>query len=1787
MLGNPSVPAVALCVMALHEAAMASRPAHPAPEGARAPADGGLRRKSEPKRRLRRGAGPMDRLESIPEPVDVHAYAYAQRQRDDADDKRGDANSIGIGGHWKRKRRLRNALEPADSTPLNLKGQRKLSECKWYPQRDGCSNDPAYMPQEWLNDAAMLKPTSEACCSHFLGRKDCKLYPAISCEAGPGGAGPEPPTNADETSATCLWYPRNDGCTNDPDGIPPDLLNHPAMLKSTGEACCSQLLGREGCKLYPASGCKKSTSDVEASTSTSEAPTTCLWYPHRDGCSNDPNYIPNDPAMLKQTGEACCSHFMGKPDCKLYPASACEGESDGAGLEPTLDTAVSEQGATSSSEPLATCLWYPRQDGCTNDPDGIPPDLLNHPEMLKSTGEACCSQLLGREGCKLYPASGCKESTSDVDNVADSTPTSETPTTCLWYPHRYGCSNDPNIIPQDWLNDLAMLKQTGEACCLHFMGNSDCKLYPASGCEESTSDSVSVSDPAPATETLVTCLWYPRYDGCTNDPTTIPPDLVNHPEMLKSTGEACCLHFMGKSDCNLYPANGCEESTSDVESAAGLPPATETLVTCSWYPKYDGCSNDPENMPQDSAMLQATGEACCLHFMGKSDCNLYPASGCKESTSGNESAAGPPPAPETLVTCSWYPHYDGCSNDPEHAPQDPAMLKATGEACCLHFMGKSDCKLYPASGCNEGPAGSDLGPTSDTDVSSEPTSTSEALLSCQWYSDPIHRDGCGNNPDLIEDDWRGNPIILHPSAESCCDLFYPGKDCNHYADSRCAPAPASDASFSCLWYPDSRHRDGCANNPDMIEDDWHDNPLMLHTTAKSCCDLFYPGKYCKQYGDSRCGGETILSSCLWYPNPFYRDGCANNPDAIEDDWHDNPLMLHTTAEECCDLFYSGKTCKLYGDSRCPSHPMTESGQIEVVQSPDDSLSLGDSNTEACITPGWWVEWTNQDGCSNGEDYSEDWLAVPNMFFPSHEACCSYFFPGELCKTYDHGCTIDSTSFFGDCEDQWHPEPNSGVGCTNDGSGYPSSWKDDPDDRESFFFPTALECCQEYHDDGNCPVRDACYNGVTFLQITSSPTSGPTYGPNECMWHPTLEPGGAAQCDHSDSYPVSWRYPENSHTHLFGSHEECCRGAFGLDDCARVGICVTPSPTASPIQPTQSPSAMPTSDFFYVQHTSGLCVLDSRYPKPYYITTTFQDHALCCETSFAKDSCFASGPSDPPTSWWPTITPAPTTPYPTTTLVYFVDHFQGNCIENYSVGVPHYATTYEDFWSCCEHAHDPEKCLQDGPTRIPTSQPSREASALPSSPPSMVPSPPPSSEPSQAFHPTAMPTTFFWGQMMSITSVPTLRPTRTDCSNLWWHADTDPQSQGCTHLPSKSATLLFKSAEECCLHSFEGIDCSVRDDCNHGERVIFAQANLPQPDNTCDHLWHPDIDFDLDGCSNALAFPEGWKEPGPVTVKLVFNSSDECCQELYIERGYHCKIYSGCSTDSSTSHPTNHPTSASNIAPLSDAPCVFARWHMTTDFSKCSNSNVYDPNWLEEESAYFFDSPTECCLAVFNYEPCPIEDICDPEYYSELVPHREPASSSPLQTYLEIPTGIPTHSPLQRFNDLNVSPINCNTKSKRQCSKDAACAYDESRDICVMIGLLSEPEPSSSPTKPPTSGATPGSSCRLKSTRRKCAKDDRCTWQGSCMPKHSTLGDSTALGGGHLDAQTTGTSGSNCSGKWHPKTINDRRCSNSFDYPPVWDKDSEKYFFDSFERCCSVFYDGRCAREDFCGTPSTL
>ena len=44
--------------------------------------------------------------------------------------------------------------------------------------------------------------------------------------------------------------------------------------------------------------------------------------------------------------------------------------------------------------------------------------------------------------------------------------------------------------------------------------------------------------------------------------------------------------------------------------------------------------------------------------------------------------------------------------------------------------------------------------------------------------------------------------------------------------------------------------------------------------------------------------------------------------------------------------------------------------------------------------------------------------------------------------------------------------------------------------------------------------------------------------------------------------------------------------------------------------------------------------------------------------------------------------------------------------------------------------------------------------------------------------------------------------------------------------------------------------------------------------------------------------------------------------------------------------------------------------------RCSNSLDYPQFLLTDEELFFFDDAASCCKALFNYETCQIEDICD-------------------------------------------------------------------------------------------------------------------------------------------------------------------------------------------------------------------
>ena len=189
------------------------------------------------------------------------------------------------------------------------------------------------------------------------------------------------------------------------------------------------------------------------------------------------------------------------------------------------------------------------------------------------------------------------------------------------------------------------------------------------------------------------------------------------------------------------------------------------------------------------------------------------------------------------------------------------------------------------------------------------------------------------------------------------------------------------------------------------------------------------------------------------------------------------------------------------------------------------------------------------------------------------------------------------------------------------------------------------------------------------------------------------------------------------------------------------------------QPTISPSYTPTispTQIFYIQHISGLCVSDSKYPKPYYIQVTFTNFNECCMVSHDKETCFANEPPEeeeeegttkPPVTTWPTITPGPQTPSPTISSKYYIDHFSGMCIDvTDGRSPPHYITEiYTDYWTCCAHSFMRDKCLEEGPTRIPTNGPTFIESLMPSTSPTI------SQSPSDFDGPTNSPTTLYWGK----------------------------------------------------------------------------------------------------------------------------------------------------------------------------------------------------------------------------------------------------------------------------------------------------------------------------------------------------------------------------------------------------------------------------------------------------------
>ena len=97
--------------------------------------------------------------------------------------------------------------------------------------------------------------------------------------------------------------------------------------------------------------------------------------------------------------------------------------------------------------------------------------------------------------------------------------------------------------------------------------------------------------------------------------------------------------------------------------------------------------------------------------------------------------------------------------------------------------------------------------------------------------------------------------------------------------------------------------------------------------------------------------------------------------------------------------------------------------------------------------------------------------------------------------------------------------------------------------------------------------------------------------------------------------------------------------------------------------------------------------------------------------------------------------------PDVRIKYYIDHFTGMCIDvTDGRSPPHYITvTYTDYWTCCAHSFMRDKCLEEGPTRIPTNGPTFIESLMPSTSPTI------SQSPSDFDGPTNSPTALYWGK----------------------------------------------------------------------------------------------------------------------------------------------------------------------------------------------------------------------------------------------------------------------------------------------------------------------------------------------------------------------------------------------------------------------------------------------------------
>eukprot|EP00804_Cyclotella_cryptica_P011594 CCRYP_012099-RE/>CCRYP_012099-RE protein AED:0.25 eAED:0.25 QI:252/1/0.5/1/1/0.5/2/0/677 len=316
---------------------------------------------------------------------------------------------------------------------------------------------------------------------------------------------------------------------------------------------------------------------------------------------------------------------------------------------------------------------------------------------------------------------------------------------------------------------------------------------------------------------------------------------------------------------------------------------------------------------------------------------------------------------------------------------------------------------------------------------------------------------------------------------------------------------------------------------------------------------------------------------VWHPNPDYT-ACTNN-----DNYSPDSPYIYISLESCCKALFGTPTCD-YEDICITPAPSTSPVVAIVTPAPSSAPT-------SCEERMWWHPNPGFTICTNDSVYPSNW-ATPEMFdqyfHESLSQCCMAVFGTSTC-TYVDICSTPAPSASPvveivtpapssaptSCEERmwWHPNPGFTI-CTND-SVYPSNWAT-PEMFDQYFHESLSQCCMAVFGTSTCTYVDICTTpGPSASPVVEIVTPAPSFAPTSCdermWWHPNP---GFTICTNDSVYPSNWATPEMFDQYFHESFAQCCIAVFGtMANCEYVDICITPTPTMSPV--TGTPTLPPT------------------------------------------------------------------------------------------------------------------------------------------------------------------------------------------------------------------------------------------------------------------------------------------------------------------------------------------------------------------------------------------------------------------------------------------------------------------------------------------------------------------------------------------------------------------------------------------------------------------------------------